>query len=123
MEDIPMAKKSNVPPKSYEYKVIEEISHNDTAGGGTRLCVARWLIDGQKTNPILERRSYWKVPQGTKMDKAKGLNGQDFLMALENLERVGQALEIPFKLIEEAVAKGLNATIQEPKADEAVPWS
>jgi len=114
-----MAKK-NEPKKSYEYKIIEPIEEGEKQGGGTRLAVVNWLVDGKPTQRVLERRSFWKVETGIKMDKAHGLNAHDFIVALENCRTIGAALEISAKLIEEAVAKGIGAELmQEGGAD---PW-
>jgi hypothetical protein len=107
-----MAKKYEL-PKTFEYKVIEPIEETEKSGGLTRLAVAHWTINGTPKQKVLERRPFWRVETGLKADKATGLNAHDFILAMENCRKIGVALEIPAKLVEEAVAKGLGAELVE----------
>jgi hypothetical protein len=114
-------KKKNEPKKTYEYKIDgDPVEESEKQGGGSRLAVTHWIIDGKPTQKVLERRGWWKVETGNKMDKAHGLNKYDLLLTLRNLNKIAPNLEISQSELESAVAEGLGAELVAEGGND--PW-
>ena len=64
--------------KEISCDVIKDLVVKEAGKGSTRIRVVRWLVDGNDTGTVLEKRNFYTTKEGEeRMGKAKGFTRED----------------------------------------------
>ena len=91
---MPAPRRSNNDAADLTSAVLVVIARSENENKGTEIRVVDW-IKADKHWPQLEKREFFKDDVGNwKMGKAKGMNGEDVIVVLKNLDKIMPALKI-----------------------------